>query len=178
MNGVPVNRQLQDLEELYAKYAPEIFRFALRLCGNRDDAEDLTAEAFAQAAGRMSSYRGEASPKTWLCGIVLNQGRMLARKRRARRDEVECNLAVAKTISHDGLAIAQAINGLPEPQRVAFLLVKGEGFTHAEAAQAMRLPVGTVYFRVHQAVKRLRASLASLGTPDRHMAEVSFEQDL
>ena len=173
-----MNQQLQNLEELYATYAPEIFRFALRLCGNREDAEDLAAEAFAQVACGKSSFRGESSPKTWLFGIVLNQRRMLARRQRVRRDELASNLAVAQTISHDGLVLAQAIARLPEPLREAFLLVKGEGFTHAEAAQAMRLPVGTVYFRVHQAVKRLRASLAPLAAPDRRVTEVSYEQEL
>ena len=178
MNGDPTNQRLQALDDLYARHAPEIYRFALRLCGDRDEAEDLAAEAFAQAACRLSAFRGESSPKTWLCGIVLNRFRMLRRRMRIQNGAMEVARSVAQTISDDGIDLANAIASLPEPLREAFLLVKGEGFTHAEAAEVMRLPVGTVYSRVHNAVKRVREALSPKGVADKLVAEVSYEREL
>ena len=149
-------------EIFYAEHAAPIYRFALRLCGDPDDAEDLAAEALTQAFRRWSGYRGDASPRTWLCAIVLNQWKMLRRKRPIREDRLENIEHLATTFRSENFDLARAINSLPDALREAFLLVKGEGFTHAEAAKAARVPVGTMYFRVHSAVKQLREKLAPI----------------
>ena len=144
---------------LYAEHAAPVYRFALRLCGNPDDAEDLAAEALAQGFRRMSGFRGDASPRTWLCSIVLNQWRMLRRKRPVDDHRLESVRHVADTFRFEDLDLAHAICSLPPQLKEAFLLVKGEGFSHAEAAKVARVPVGTMYFRVHSAVKQLRNKL-------------------
>ena len=146
-------------EIFYAEHAAPVYRFALRLCGDPDDAEDLAAEALTQAFRKWSGYRGDASPRTWLCAIVLNQWKMLGRKRPAREDRLESIEHLATTFRSEDIDLARAIASLPENLREAFLLVKGEGFTHAEAAKAARVPVGTMYFRVHTAVRQLREKL-------------------
>ena len=148
-------------EIFYAEHAAPIYRFALRLCGDPDDAEDLAAQALTQAFRRWSGYRGDASPKTWLCAIVVNQWRMLRRKRPIREDRLESAGHLASTFQGEDLDLANAIGSLSDNLREAFLLVKGEGFTHAEAAKALRVPVGTMYFRVHCAIRQLREKLAS-----------------
>src|SRR5512145_103675 len=102
MNGDPIAPRLEALEKLYAKHGGEVFRFALRLSGDRDDAEDLAAEAFAQAACRPDMFRGDSSPKTWLCGIVINRFRMLRRKARTQRDAAQAVRRTAETIPEDG----------------------------------------------------------------------------
>ena len=51
-------------EILYAEHAAPVYRFALRLCGNPDDAEDLAAEALTRAYKQFAGYRGDASPRT------------------------------------------------------------------------------------------------------------------
>jgi RNA polymerase sigma-70 factor (ECF subfamily) len=178
MKGVPTNQQLLAVEALHAKYAAEVYRFALRLSGDRDEAEDLAAEAFAQAVCRPNAFRGESSPKTWLCGIVLNRFRMLRRRDRTQRAALLTAQTTAETISEDGIDLANAIAKLPEHLREAFFLVKGEGFTHAEAAEAMRVPVGTVYSRVHSAVRRVREELTPKGSPARVSSEVSYDREL
>jgi RNA polymerase sigma-70 factor (ECF subfamily) len=147
-------------EILYAEHAAPVYRFALRLCGNPDDAEDLAAEALTRAYKQFAGYRGDASPRTWLCAIVLNQWRMLRRKRPVADQELESLHYVADTFRFEDLDLADAICSLPLPLKEAFLLVKGEGFTHAEAAKAAGVPVGTMYFRVHTAIRQLRAKLA------------------
>ena len=47
----------------YAEHAAPVYRFALRLCGNAEDAEDLAAQALTQAFRKWSGYRGDSSPR-------------------------------------------------------------------------------------------------------------------
>jgi len=143
----------------YAEHAAPVYRFALRLCGNPDDAEDLAAQALTQAFRRWSGYRGESSPRTWLCSIVVNEWRMLKRKKSHPQDSLETVRHLASTFPEQDFVLANAVASLSEPLREAFLLVKGEGFTHAEAAKVAHVPVGTMYFRVHSAIKQLREKL-------------------
>jgi RNA polymerase sigma-70 factor (ECF subfamily) len=148
-------------EILYAEHAAPLYRFALRLCGNREDAEDLAAEALAQAFRNGTEFKGGSSPRTWLCAIVVNQWKMRMRKGQVRKAGLERANEVAETYRFENLEIAEAIQRLSNPLREAFLLVKGEGFTHAEAAKVLRVPVGTVYSRVHDAVISLRRDLST-----------------
>lgn len=163
-------------EDLYAEHAGKVYRFALRLAGNREVAEDLAAEALAEAFRQWETYRGDARPGTWLCSIVLNRWRMLRRKRRLSASPIQDYAEVAGTFQFSDLDLAHAIASLPTPLREAFLLVKGEGFSHAEAAKAARVPVGTMYFRVHAATKRLRAILSP--APTLTTIEVTCDQEL
>ncbi len=146
-------------ELLYAENATPVYRFALRLCGNREDAEDLTVEAFDHAFRNLSLHRGESAQRTWLFAIVVNRWKMLRRKRKVRTDNLDGLAEVAASFRFKDFELVEAISELPDKQREAFLLVKGEGFSHAEAAKVLRVPVGTVYFRVHSAVHQLRAKL-------------------
>jgi RNA polymerase sigma-70 factor, ECF subfamily len=146
-------------ESLYAEHAAPVYRFALRISGNPDDAEDLAAQALARAYRKWSGYRGEASPRTWLFSIVLNEWKMIKRKRPVQEHRLECARHLAVTMRFADPDLAHAIASLADDQREAFLLVKAEGLTHAEAAKVARVPVGTMYSRVHEAVTKLRAKL-------------------
>jgi RNA polymerase sigma-70 factor, ECF subfamily len=165
-------------EILYAEHAAPVYRFALRLCGNREDAEDLAAEALVQAYRKWTGYRGDSSPRTWLCSIVLNQWRMHKRKRRVVQDRLETIEEVASTFRFEDHELAEAICSLPDPLREAFLLVKGEGFTHAEAAKVVRVPLGTMYFRVHAAVYHLRSALGASPSRAVRPSEVPISHEM
>ncbi|AIE84675.1 RNA polymerase sigma factor [Fimbriimonas ginsengisoli] len=167
----------EGFEQVFEAHQAQVYRFALRLCGSREEAEDLAAEAFAAAFQNWDRFRGESSATTWLYGIVLNRWRMQWRRKRLRPERLEAAEAIAQTFQFQALELAEALNALPDPLREAFLLVKGEGLSHAEAAKAVGAPVGTMYFRVHQAVRRLRASLAAEPFPVRSI-EVTCEQEL
>ncbi|MEQ1823437.1 MAG: sigma-70 family RNA polymerase sigma factor [Fimbriimonadaceae bacterium] len=144
----------------YAENAMPAYRFALRLSGNRDDAEDLAAQALAKAYRRWSQYKGDSASQTWLFAIILNEWRMLCRKRPVTETRLDAIQHLASTMRFEDLDLAAAIQSLPDSLREAFLLVKGEGLTHAEAARVVKVPVGTMYFRVHSAVRKLRSSLS------------------
>lgn len=163
---------------LYAENAVPIYRFALRLCGNREDAEDLAAEALAKAYEKWTDYRGDSSPRTWLCAIVLNQWRARKRKGSVESERMDDIHEIASTFQFPNHHLAEAVCSLSEPLREAFLLVKGEGFTHQEAAHVVRVPVGTMYRRVFCAVRELRQKLGSSPVEGQSESEVTCNHEL
>ena len=62
------------------------------------------------------------------------------------------------------LWLQNALGRLPETLRLALMLVKAEGLTHREAAEVLQVPLGTVQFRVHEAMKRMRVILGEEAT--------------
>ncbi len=61
---------MDEFGEIYQQYGGMIFGFLMRLCGNRDLADELTQETFYQAIKGWKRYRGDAGVSTWLCGIA------------------------------------------------------------------------------------------------------------
>lgn len=166
-----------EFEIFYAENAMPAYRFALRLSGSEDDAEDLAAQALAKAYRRWSQFKSDSSARTWLFAIVMNEWKMLCRRRPQREASLESIRHLAETMRFADLDLAAAIQGLPQPLREAFLLVKGEGLSHAEAAKAVRVPVGTMYFRVHSAIRKLRAALGA-EPPRENLEEVICTSEL
>lgn len=160
-------------DSLYAEYGPRIYRFCLRLC-NRGaaDAEDLTQEVFVAAFKSLHRFEGRSSLSTYLYKIAVYRWREMReqqRKREGRSDrdsspEDAGNMPPVPDpacIGTQRMELSAALATLPEAQREAFLLVKGEGFTCREAADALDIPVGTVKFRVYEATLRLKAYLTA-----------------
>lgn len=58
------------LEEMYLQEARNVYKFLYHLCGNKETAEDLTAETFLKAARSLSGFRGECRESVWLCQIA------------------------------------------------------------------------------------------------------------
>lgn len=152
-------------QALYDEYGSRIFRFCLRLSGNRHDAEDLTQEVFLAAFQGIGRFRGRSSVSTWLYKIALFQWRA-KRERKHRTDLPLDSLPAALALSADPsieqtefMAFEAALASLSTPLREAFVLVKAEGLTCQEAAHALGIPTGTLKYRVHEAICRLRAEL-------------------
>ena len=64
--------QQRTLDRLVEAHLPTTMRFAIRLTGNRHEAEDVVAEALLRVARSWDEFRGEASFRTWLFRIVIN----------------------------------------------------------------------------------------------------------
>lgn len=63
---------MSDFDEIYRLYAKDVYRFLLKICGNTDLAEELTADTFYRAVKTIDSYHGSCKMSVWLCGIAKN----------------------------------------------------------------------------------------------------------
>jgi RNA polymerase sigma-70 factor, ECF subfamily len=152
-------------DSLYAAYGPRIYRFSLRLCGNAEDAEDVTQETFLGAYRGLHRFEGRSSLTTYLYRIAVYRWRQMRTAgqpetvRWEERDSREDDCGDPARLTLARMELAAALETLSDAQREAFLLVKSEGLTCREAAETLDIPVGTVKYHVHQAVHRLQRCL-------------------
>ncbi|HSQ29819.1 MAG TPA: sigma-70 family RNA polymerase sigma factor [Gemmatimonadaceae bacterium] len=151
---------------LVDRHSPACLRFARRMLGSREDAEDAAQEAFVRAHRALARYDGRTSFRTWLMSILVNRCRtaMLQRHRRTKRvvlDEAALDQAAAVDGSDHDLrdAIERALSRLEAGQREAFLLKHVEQLTYEEMAEATGAGVSALKMRVQRACDRLQILL-------------------
>lgn len=148
-------------EELARRHQAALYRVAVRVTGDRVEAEDALQEALLDAWRRIGRFRGESAFSTWMYRIVTNRCLAMLRKRRPvpvedlghpvapdspeRSAEVDAGLA----------ALGAALAGLPDDVRVAWVLRELEGLTYAEIAEITGAGENTVRGRIHRARTRL-----------------------
>jgi len=135
--------------------------FLRRLCcGAHADADDLAQETFVTAWTRAGAFRSGESFRSWLCGIAYRKW-LTHRRGEARRGLREAEAgepapATRAEASDAKLDAAAALGALPSDQRVCVALCLAAEFSHAEAAEALGLPLGTVKSHVaHERAKLL-----------------------
>lgn len=164
--------------ELIAPYESKVYALAFRMCGNHSDAADLAQEAFIRVYSALSSFRGEAAFSTWLYRIVTNV--CLDELRRRSRTMLEFYAgsgeeALRHRMVYYGeeqgpeeayerkeirLTIEEAIQALPEEQRMVIILRDVEGYSYQEVAEMLSLSLGTVKSRLNRARENLKELLA------------------
>jgi RNA polymerase sigma-70 factor (ECF subfamily) len=161
-------------QSLVDTHQQAVLRLAFSILGDRCEAEEVTQDVFVTALGALDSFRGDASFKTWLFSITINQCRMRLRKRKAR-DLLLRTLQSVFRIAGAGPAqpeeilirremegeLWKAVNALDEKHRLPLLLFYEHDLPVREIAQALNLPVGTVLSRLYTARERLRETLRS-----------------
>lgn len=139
--------------------------FLRRLCGDAAEADDLSQETFMAAWTEIERFRGDAGVRTWLCGIAWRRHQTAARAglRRRRRDQVWSDVAAQQAAppasADDRLTLERALADLPLEQRASVALCLGGEFSHAEAAEILRLPIGTVKSHVARGRTRLLTAI-------------------
>ena len=150
------------MDQLLEAEIPALRRYALSLCREPSEADDLVQDCLEKAISRWSSRRQEASLRAWLLTIMRNLF-ISGRRQRARRgwhgslDEAEH--AGVEATQEGGLQmrdIAAALAALPREQREVILLVTVEDLSYDETAQVLGVPIGTVMSRLSRARERLR----------------------
>ena len=157
-----------------------LYAGALRMTRNPADAEDLVQETMMRGYRAFNRFEPGTNLKAWLFRILTNAYINTYRKkqrepRKVSQDEVEeydlyrelkdhdPNLSVTpETIVLDSLVdsdILEAIDDLPEQFRMAVVLSDVEGFSYAEMAEIMDVPMGTVMSRLHRGRKALQKRL-------------------
>jgi RNA polymerase sigma factor (sigma-70 family) len=152
--------------------------FLRRLLANAADADDIAQETFVAAWQQIQGYRGGASLRSWLCAIAWRKAKSAQRAwmRRLMR-EAKYHAEAARevepgSLAEDRFAVQQALLALPIKQRAAVVLCLAEGFSHAEAADALRFPLGTVKSHVTRGKTLLKRALGgALGQDAEKEAE-------
>jgi RNA polymerase sigma-70 factor, ECF subfamily len=165
------------LEELLARYEPNIYRFGLRMCGNEDAAREVLQETLLAAFRHLPGFRGDAALSTWLYQIARS---FCIKERRGQHptrslDEAGAVELVDPAPQPDarahareiGEALSRAIAVLPPEQREVLILRDVEGLSADEAARVVGVEVGALKSRLHRARMALRSELAGiLGSSD------------
>jgi RNA polymerase sigma-70 factor (ECF subfamily) len=160
--------RLEALSALYDRHCRAAMGLAVRMLGDREAAEDVVQEAFLALWRHARSYQpARGSVRTWLLGIVHHRAidRLRGRPPAAPLPE-ELGPAPATpdvwTLAAQRLdreEIERALGELPAEQREAIELAYFAGFTQAQIASALRLPLGTVKGRLRLGLARLRGLL-------------------
>ncbi len=162
----------QASEELIRLYEAGVFRLALSIVDDPEEANDIAQESLIAALSALNSYQDKGSFKTWLFTITVNLSRSRLRKRNAR----ERLAAILKSIfmvqsqrqsTPEDLALQDekrsmlwaALNTLKEKHRLPILLRYYHNLSTAEIAEILNINEGTVFSRLHVGRERLRSEL-------------------
>jgi RNA polymerase sigma-70 factor, ECF subfamily len=162
--GKPIDRKTVD--RLVIEHLPRALRFARRLTGDANTAEDVVQEALCRVLKRWRSYRGEASFSTWMLQIVVNVDRDRRRGQRSFAAVPSEGLISGQPQPVDEAVagelhgrIRAAIDRLPDRQREVALLALGEGLPAREVAQVLETTEANVHTCVHLARQRIAQAI-------------------
>jgi RNA polymerase sigma-70 factor (ECF subfamily) len=169
-------------EKIVEKYENHIFTFGLKMCGQLQDAEDITQETFLSALRYLEDFREETKLRNWLFKIAA---RACIRKRRKKKCEPDRKISLESLVHGDGPTakheipdwsedpsdrvlraelkqiIDDAIQALPHKYRLVFNLRDIEGFSTQETAEILEISVQSVKTRLHRARLFLRKSISN-----------------
>ena len=159
---------------LFHAHKARIYSVCLRMTNNTAEAEDLTQDAFLQVFRKLATFRGDSALSTWLYRIAVNTVLMHFRKKALRQISLdEPYNQDAKAVrreygsrddrlvgSVDRIALARAIQELPDGYRTIFLLHEVEGYEHQEIAELLECSVGNSKSQLHKAKLRIRELLS------------------
>lgn len=169
-------------EALAERFQPRVYGLALRMLGNRHDAEDVTQQTFLSMIEHLDQFREESSVAAWVFRIAANHALKLIRKRKGmpvvsvddESDQAESYASVPHPEfiapwRNDPVELAQraelhqvlgeALSELDEKHRVVFLLRDIEGLSVRETAEALGLTEANVKVRLLRARMHLRERL-------------------
>jgi RNA polymerase sigma-70 factor (ECF subfamily) len=159
--------QLGALGELYDRYHAPLRNFIARATQDAHDVDDLVHVTFLTAAQSAQQYDGRDCCRPWLIGIAAQLlrrrrqtlGRFLSvlhalRERLQFRPPVQASFELSRDLE-------RALAGLSEAKRTTLLLTEVHGLTCSEVAEALAIPIGTVWTRLHAARCELRQALDS-----------------
>lgn len=166
----------QELEVCINEYGKAVYSFCRQLAGNRQEADDLYQDTFLKAVELSEKIDWDNNPKSYLLSVALriwkNRKRKFAwRKRiadtRSMAEGQDAEADVSTQVSpeeqvidkEEHVAVRRAVDQLPERLKLVVLLFYMEELPVKQIAAILRIPVGTVLSRLHQARKILKKEL-------------------
>jgi len=169
-----------EFAKLINAHSNQIFRLAIKILGNEQDAEDVLQNTFLKAFQKIGSFEGRSNVSTWLFRIATNEALMLIRKQKPEMnvsefsdediDEVEspvqfidwCCLPESELMSDETRHMMdKAIYQLSEALRIVFILRDIEGLSIQETSQVLDLSETAVKTRLLRARLKLREQLST-----------------
>jgi RNA polymerase sigma-70 factor (ECF subfamily) len=169
-----------EFARLVDRYSAQIYRLALKMLGNPQDAEDILQETFIKAFRYLGNFDGRSSVSTWLYRIATNEALMQIRKHKPGQlsldEPVEteegiqepaqivdwCCMPEEELMSSEVRAqLDRAVDELPYTMRVVFILRDIEGLSTQEVAEILNLTETAVKTRLSRARLRLREELSA-----------------
>jgi RNA polymerase sigma-70 factor (ECF subfamily) len=162
--------EMGSFDELVAHFEKRVFNFAYQITGTYDDAWDVAQEAFVRVFNSIGTFRGDANFSTWVYRIITNV--FLDERKKAKRHrqtsldeyiELEENSVTRQIVDEKptpdvvaeqkekNRALHDAINSLPDYQRVIVTLFHLHNRSYEEIAEILQLPIGTVKSRLNRA---------------------------
>jgi RNA polymerase sigma-70 factor, ECF subfamily len=158
------------LAELYDRYSRRLLGLAMRILGNRVDAEDVVQDVFMALRESAASYDREGAPVLgWL--LVLTRNRAIDRRRTVQRRHAILTTRVAHEVPRSDVGseapmlvarLEREIERMSEAQARTLRLAYVEGLSFAEIARREGIPLGTVKSRSARALYGLRVGLGTL----------------
>lgn len=171
--------QREAFEKLMERYKQKAYRIAFDFTRDREEAKDLSQEAFLRAFTHLGSFDLRAGFYTWFYRILVNvcldyrrrRGRVAWESLDERADKASETSEMAgasSTPDREAMAgeisrrVGEALQALPPKQRTAFILKNHQGLSIHDIAKVMQTAEGTVKAHLHRAVTALRERLAEL----------------
>ncbi len=159
-------RRLETFEAEALGFSGQLFRVALRVCRDREKAEDLVQETYLQAWRSFHRFELGTNLRAWLYRILFNV--YYSGLRRQRLELAPIEEAIAETIAYDPPTpqhltdeeVLAALERLPRDFQIPVALADVEEMSYREIADALQIPLGTVMSRLHRGRKLLRMELA------------------
>jgi len=175
-----IRRLASDLDAAFSTLVEDqqdrLFTIAVRVLGNRSDAEEAAQDAFVRAYRALAGYPAERIRelrlRPWLTTIVLNVCRNRTRVRRVATTELAFEPAAEPTTDpiasrHAREIWAGLLSSLPSAQRTAVVLRHVDGLSYAEMAEALGRPEGTLKAQVHRGLASLQTAFLAARRRER-----------
>lgn len=176
-----------EFEEVALPLMDALFSMAMKMTGNREDANDLVQETYLKAFKAFDRFEWGTNIRAWMFKILVNTHYNIHRHRRIGKDLAEASggfwmnreVISQETLRafrdpHSAVAgrmrvaeIEKAVQELPEDYRTVFLLADVQGFSYKEVATTVGCPIGTVMSRLHRARRLLQRALLGDGIFER-----------
>lgn len=149
-------------DQLVKRHSSRVRGFVRRLCRDSDLADDIAQDAFILAYRRLYQFKGESGLDSWLLGIAYRCFLQHQRKQqrwpeRCEVSDTEDDSAGANTTAlADHIDLEKALATLSPMQVAALTLNLSLGYSHAEVAAIMALPLGTTKSTISRGLDKLR----------------------
>jgi RNA polymerase sigma-70 factor (ECF subfamily) len=171
--------QQKEFEELTLPHMNGLMRVALKMTGNKEEAEDLVQETYLKAFRAFDRFEWGTNVRAWMFRIMINTHYNVHRHRKIFKDIEESSHSHwinMEVVSQEAMRafknpesslqqrlvmgeIHAAVENLPQEYRVIFMLSDVEGFSYKEVAETVGCPIGTVMSRLHRARRMLQTAL-------------------